>query len=142
MMVGKSSKSRPVSTSLGWQMTTCTPSLICLAYHASLFEVSTFPQNGCADAFIAQDSLQPGSDIVFPRIYRKDLASASFGELLLDFLQESSFLGIAGVFGKIASLGDDKWNLALKVRVELRAIKCPEPIRVIWIQQERVEHRA
>jgi len=109
MMVGKSSKSRPVSTSLGWQMTTCTPvfDLSCVPCF-SFRGINTRPQNGCADTYIAQDSFEPGSDIMLPRVYRKDLASASFGQLLLDLLQQSSFLGIEGVFRKAASLGDDE----------------------------------
>jgi hypothetical protein len=77
MMVGTSNKSRPVSTSLGWQITTCN-------YLHTVFDLSgvpgfalggidTRPQNSGANSLIAQDSLKPGRNIVFLRVHREDL---------------------------------------------------------------------
>lgn len=63
---------------------------------------------------------------MFPCVYRKNLASASLRQFLFYLLQESPFLGIEGVFRKIASLGNDEWNLALEFGVELRAVQCPK----------------
>jgi hypothetical protein len=86
--------------------------------------------------------LQPASDIMFARIYRKDLAAASFRQFLLDLLQESTVLGMERVFRKIAGLGDDKWNLTSDLRIEFRAVQRPKSVRMIWLQQERIEHCA
>src|SRR5213594_3282829 len=79
---------------------------------------------------------------MFPRVYRKDLAAASLRQFLFDLLKESGFFGIERDFRKIASPCDDEWNFALEFRIELHAVQCPQSIRVVWIQQERVEHGA
>src|SRR5882762_9207591 len=101
MIVGKSSKSRPVSTSLGWQMTTWMPCLTCLAYQASLFGAHVGTQDRRADAFAGENLLQPCRGIVLLRVDREYLAAPPLRQFSLELFDQSSFFGIERVLRKI-----------------------------------------
>ena len=111
---------------LGMKITTCTPSLICRAYPGFAFRcVHTRPQNSRTNAFVGQDLLQSGSNIVLLGVDGKHLAPAAFGQFLLDFLDQFSFFRIKLFFGKVARLGNDECNIALELLIELLAIQSP-----------------
>ena len=74
------------------------------------------PQNCRANAFVAQNPLQPGRDVVFLRVHREHLAAAPFSEFFLDLLDQFSFFGIKLLFRKIPCLRNDESNIALQLR--------------------------
>ncbi len=81
------------------------------------------PQNSRPDAFVAQDALQPGSNVVLLRVHGKHLAAAAFGKLLLDLLDQLPFLGMQLVFGKISCFRDDESNVVSNFGIKFRAIQ-------------------
>src|SRR3984957_13835806 len=143
MMVGKSSRSRPVSTSLGWQITTWTPSLTCRAYHASLLRsIHARAQHCRAEPFVTQDSLKPGCNVVLLRVHGKDLTPPSFRQFVLNLLDQSPFFGIDVVLGKVARFCNNESHSALEFGIELSTVQRSDPVWVIGIQQQGVQHRA
>src|SRR5260370_15732276 len=95
--------------------------------------IDALPQNSGADSLVAQDSLKPRCNVVFLRVYRKDLTPSSFCQFLLDLLDQSPFLGIDTVLGKVSRLRNDESYLALEFRIDLNAVERPDSIRMIGI---------
>src|SRR5579864_9459591 len=104
--------------------------------------IDTRAQNRGANSLVTQNSLQPGCNVVLLRVYRKDLASPSLRQFLLDLLDQFAFFGIDLVLGKVAGSCNNESDSALEVRIELGSVQRSSPVRVIGVQEEGIEHRA
>src|ERR1700723_2657746 len=101
----------------------------CLA----LGRVDARSQNGRAEPFIPQDSLQSGGNVMLLGVYRKDLAPPTFRQFLLDLFDQPAFFGRDMVFGKVAGFRNHESHSALEFRIELSAIQRPDAVGVIGI---------
>src|SRR5579864_767305 len=104
--------------------------------------IDTRAQNRGANSLVTQNSLQPGCNVVLLRVYRKDLASPSLRQFLLDLLDQFAFFGIDLVLGKVAGFCNNEADSAFEFWIELGAIQRSNSVRVIRVQQQSVEHRA
>src|SRR5580698_8764951 len=101
----------------------------CLA----LGRVDARSQNGRAEPFVAQDSLQSGGNVMLLGVYRKDLAPPSLCKLPLDLFDQPALFGRNMVFGKVAGFRNHESHFALEFRIELSAIQGPDAVGVIGI---------
>src|SRR5579859_1064369 len=86
--------------------------------------------------------MESGCHVMLLRVNGEYLASSPFGQLFSDLFDEFPFLGIELLFWKITCLGDDEANIALQFRIKLRSVQGPQAIRMIWIEQMGIQHRA
>src|SRR5664279_4141213 len=142
-MVGNSSRSSPVSTSLGWQMTTSMPRLSCSRYQASRLWVGTLARSTPARTPSARSSFSSRAvTSVFVGIDGKHLALAAAFELPLNLLDESSFLGIDLALIQIFRFCDDEALALLGLRVVAIAVERSQAVGMVGIDQQRIEHGA
>src|SRR6266550_415464 len=123
-------------------MTTWMPFLICLAYQASRFDVSTLarrtavrmpslPRMRCRRAVTSCLCVD-----------RENLAASTFRKFYFYLFDEPALFRIDMVLRQIASLSDDESDLALRLAVEFRSVERSQSIGVVRIQQQGVQHRA
>src|SRR5580700_7408366 len=108
----------------------------------ALGRVHTRFQNCCAEPFVAEDPSKSGCNVVLLGVDGKDLTPPSLRQLFLDLPDQFAFFGIDTVFEKLTGFCNDKSDPALEFRIELSTVKGPNPVRMIGIQQQRVEHSA
>src|SRR5208337_1000901 len=104
--------------------------------------IHTRSQNCSAEPFVSQDSLQSGGNVVLLCVHGKELTPPSFRQFHLNLLDQSPFFGIDMVLGKVAGFCNNESHSALEFRIELSTVQRPNPVWVIGIQQQSVEHDA
>src|ERR1019366_1281532 len=100
------------------------------------------PEHAGANPLGPQQLLQPCGYVVFVGVDGKHLALAPAGKLRLDFPDESSLLGIDLAFIQILRFRDDEALALLSFRVVAGAVERSQAVRVVGIDQQRIEHGA
>src|SRR5271165_1785262 len=100
------------------------------------------PEYAGANPLGSQQLLQPCRHVVLVGVDGKDLAFAAAGKLSLDFLDESSLFRINLALIQILGFRDDEALALLGFRVVSSAVQRTEPVGMVGIDQQRIEHGA